>query len=112
MWARQCGRAQTDVHRPVLQHRTPPPVVDILERARALISALGVSKELQTLDPAGYLDRLSPLGDLAKTSGRVNSAAWHQVGKLAVEAHFTYRPRVIFPCLYLPCYKPVTVSDA
>ena len=24
------------------------------------------------VDPAGYLDRLSPLGDLAKTSGRVN----------------------------------------
>ena len=30
------------------------------------------SRFLADLDPAGYLDRLSALGDLAKTSGRVN----------------------------------------
>ena len=35
MWARQCVRAQTDVHRPALQHRTAPPVVDMELAPRA-----------------------------------------------------------------------------
>ncbi len=52
---------------------SPPPILE----AFSIISFSQRVKPIRDtqrdfLDPAGYLDRLSPLGDLAKTSGRVN----------------------------------------
>ena len=37
----------------------------------SLATHVGVRDQVKEVDPAGYLDRLSVLGDLAKTSGRV-----------------------------------------
>ena len=46
------------------------------------------------LDPAGYLDRLSALGDLAKTSGRVKCKTSSFVMALAMGPHAKWKTRL------------------
>ena len=52
---------------------SPPPILEgfsIISFSQRVKPIRDTQRDF--LDPAGYLDRLSPLGDLAKTSGRVN----------------------------------------
>jgi hypothetical protein len=49
---------------------------------------------VQDLDPAAYLDRLSALGDLAKTSGRVKCKTSSFVMALAMGPHAKWKTRL------------------